>query len=638
MLRSECQMNDYKGSALNLMVRADNTGDLGFYDRLGYRASDVVVLQKELPVGCFVLVMAGRLCNFFAAMKAAFFTVTLALAGFATPVIAREAPPSVAGLTANAVSSADERGTAAGIAMLKQGGNAIDAVGATMLALTVVEPASSGIGGGGLLVYQPAKAKAPLTFDGREKAPLAATQDLFMTADGKPQLRREAVPGGKSVGVPGNVAMLALAHGKLGKLPWAVIFQPAIDLARNGYIVSPRMARVIASSAKTLARTPEAAALFLNPDGTPKSAGTRIINEPLAQTLESIAKNGPEAFYKGDIAKAIVTRVTTAPTNPSSMTLADMAAYEAKARPPVCADYRRYKVCGMGPPSAGGIAVLAILKQLEGFDMAKLGPDSPVSWHLIAESQRLAFADRAMYGGDSDFVSVPVEGLVATDYLKARGALIKADATMPTAPAGMPEGAKPRTMAPGSEVPSTTHFAAVDAAGNVASLTSTVEGAFGSSLVAGGMILNNELTDFSFEPTEKGALVANRVQGGKRPRSSMSPSIVYDAGGKPILAVGAAGGMTIPAQVAKAIIGVLDWKLAVGDAIALPQIYVNDDLVVVEAGVQGERLAAIIPALEKLGHKVVSMQLPLKANGIERVGAGWRGGVDPRSEGVARGF
>ena len=571
-------------------------------------------------------------------MKTALLAVTLALAGFATPVIAREPAPSVAGLTANAVSSADERGTAAGIAMLKQGGNAMDAIGATMLALTVVEPQSSGIGGGGLLVYQPAKAGQPLTFDGREKAPLAATPELFMGVDGKPQPRSEAVPGGKSVGVPGNVAMLALAHGKLGKLPWAAIFQPAIDLARNGYIITPRMARAIASSAKTLARTPEAAALFLNPDGTPKAAGTRIINEPLAQTLEAIAKNGPAAFYKGETAKAIVTRVTTAPTNPSAMTLADMAAYEAKARPPVCADYRRYKVCSMGPPSAGGIAVLAILKQLEDHDLAKLGPNNPVSWHLIAESQRLAFADRATYGGDSDFVSVPVEGLVAADYLKSRGSLIKADATMPKVTAGMPKGAKPRTPAPGGEVPSTTHFAAVDAAGNVASLTSTVEGGFGSSLVAGGMILNNELTDFSFEPTQNGAPVANRVEGGKRPRSSMSPAIVYDAKGKPILAIGAAGGMTIPAQVAKAIVGVLDWQLAVGDAIALPQIYVNDDLVVVEAGTQGAPLVAMIPALEKLGHKVVSFPLPLKANGIERVGSGWRGGVDPRSEGVATGY
>jgi len=564
-------------------------------------------------------------------------TMAVPVAAKAPDAAAAKAPDTAASY-ANAVSSADSRGTAAGIAMLKQGGNAMDAIAATLLALAVVEPQSSGIGGGGLLVYQPAKGGAPLTFDGREKAPLAATPELFMGADSKPQRRSDAVPGGKSVGVPGNVAMLAMAHKAQGKLPWAAVFQPAIKLARGGYEILPRMARAIAGSARTLALTAEASALFLNADGMPKPAGTRIVNEPLARTLEAIAKGGPDAFYKGDIAKTIVTRVASAPANPSSMTVADLAAYESKARPPVCATYRRFKVCGMGPPSAGGIAVLAILKQLEGFDLAGLGPDSPVAWHLIAESQRLAFADRASYGADSDFVSVPVAGLVADDYLKARGKLIKADSTMVKAEAGQPRGAKPRTAAPGGEIPSTTHFAAVDAAGNVASLTSTVEGAFGSSLVAGGMVLNNELTDFSFEASANGAPVANRVEGGKRPRSSMSPSIVYDTRGRPILAIGAAGGMTIPAQVAKAIVGVLDWGLPVGDAIALPQIYVNDDLVVVEGGPQGERLAAMQPALEKLGHKVVSFPLPLKANGLEKLGSGWRGGVDPRSEGVAMGF
>ncbi|MFZ4689371.1 MAG: gamma-glutamyltransferase [Polymorphobacter sp.] len=536
---------------------------------------------------------------------------------------------------ANAVSSADPRGTDAGIAMLKQGGNAMDAIAATLLALSVVEPQSSGIGGGGLLVYQPAGGKAPLTFDGREKAPGAATPAYFTNPDGKSQSRREAVPGGKSVGVPGNVAMLALAHKQLGKLPWATLFQPAIALARGGYVITPRMARGISGSAETLKRTPEAAALFLNPDGTPKAAGTRIVNEALAQTLDAIAKGGAKAFYTGPVAESIVTRVRTAPTNPSVMTVADLAAYQAKQRPPVCVAYRVYKVCGMGPPSAGGIAVLAILKQLEGFDLGKLGAANPVTWHLIAESERLAFADRAAFGGDSDFVNVPVNGLTDPAYLKARGALIRADASMARADAGSPKGAEKRTPAPGGEVPSTTHFAAVDAAGNVASLTSTVEGGFGSSLVSGGMILNNELTDFSFEPSAGGAPVANRVEGGKRPRSSMSPSIVYDSKGRAILAVGAAGGMTIPAQVAKAIIGVLDFKLPVQDAIALPTIYVSDDLVIVEKGTVAE---AMVPTLEKLGHRVTAVPLPLKANGLERIASGWRGGFDPRSEGNAAGY
>jgi gamma-glutamyltranspeptidase/glutathione hydrolase len=282
--------------------------------------------------------------------------------------------------------------------------------------------------------------------------------------------------------------------------------------------------------------------------------------------------------------------------------------------------------------------VIGIVKQLEGFDLNKLGPESPVSWHLFAESERLAFADRAAYGADSDFIDVPVKGLVAADYLKARGALIRADSTMAKADPGVPAGAAKRTPAPGGEIPSTTHFAAVDKAGNVASLTSTVEGAFGSSLVAGGMILNNELTDFSFEPAINGAPVANRVQGGKRPRSSMSPSIVYDARGRVVLAIGAAGGMTIPAQVAKAIIGVLDWKLSVQDAIALPLLYVSDDLLIAEKSPQGEPLQKLLPALEKLGHRTASYALPLKANGIERIAGGWRGGADPRSEGVAIGY
>ena len=564
-------------------------------------------------------------------MKTALLAAALVLA---TPAIARAPAPAT---TTAMVSAADPRGAAAGIAMLKQGGNAMDAIAATLLALAVVEPQSSGLGGGGLLVYQAAGAREPTSFDGREKAPMAATPNLFM-ADGKPQPRNGAIPGGKSVGVPGNIAMIALAHARHGRLPWATLFQPAIALARGGYDVSPRMARAIAGSRDTLARTPEAAALFLNTDGTPKAAGSHIVNEALARTLEAIANGGPRTFYTGEIAAGIVKRVATAPTNPSSMTVADLAAYKAKARPPVCAPYRVWRICSMGPPSAGGIAVIGIVKQLEGFDLHRLGPDNPVAWHLIAESERLAFADRAAYGGDSDFIEVPVKGLIAADYLKARGALIHADSTMARADPGQPAGAVKRTPSKSGEIPSTTHFAAVDAAGNVASLTSTVEGAFGSSLVAGGMVLNNELTDFSFEPSIDGAPVANRVEGGKRPRSSMAPAIVYDAKGRVVLAIGAAGGMTIPAQVAKAIIGVLDWKLSVQDAITLPLVYVSDDLLIAEKSPQGEPLVKMLPALEKLGHRTGTYPLPLKANGIERIAGGWRGGADPRSEGVAIGY
>ena len=561
-------------------------------------------------------------------MKQLAFALTLVLA---SAVVAAKGPAVPAAM----VSAADPRAAAAGIVMLKAGGNAIDAAAAVMFALTVVEPQSSGIGGGGFLVYQPAGSTTPATFDGRETAPASATDALFLLPDGTPQPYREAIPGGRSVGVPGNVAMIRLAHDKYGKLPWAKLFAPAISLARGGYDITPRLAEAIKGSAKTLARTPAAAGLFLHPDFTPKKAGEHIVNETLAKTFEGIAAGGPDALYKGPVAAAIVATVTSAPTNKSGMTLNDIAGYHAKARTPVCGAYRSYRVCSMGPPSAGGIVVVAMLGQLQGFDLAHLGKDSPVAWHLFAESERLAFADRAAYGGDADFVDVPVKGLISPAYIRARASLISADKAMVRADPGTPPGAPARHAPKSGEIPSTTDFAIADRAGNVASLTSTVEGAFGSSLVAGGFVLNNELTDFDFAPEIAGDKVANRVQGGKRPRSSMSPAIVYDRNGKVVLVVGAAGGPTIPAQVAKAIIGVLDWKLSIQQAIALPLVFTNDDTLVLE---KGTSLAGMEPALVAMGHKTVQFPLGLKANGIERIKGGWRGGADPRSEGVALGL
>ena len=541
------------------------------------------------------------------------------------------------------VTAADPRAAAAGVAMLRQGGSALDAIAATLLALTVVEPQSSGIGGGGLLVYQAAGVFEPVTFDGRETAPASASPALFLTAGGKPQPRNTAIPGGRSVGVPGNVAMLALAHARFGKLPWAALFVPAIALAQDGYVVTSRLSAGIDAKREVLARSPAAAALYLNSDGSAKTAGTRIINPALAATMRAIAAGGPAAFYHGPVAAGVAQTVDTAPTNPTVMTVADLAGYQAKQRAPVCSSYRVWRVCGMGPPSSGGTSIAAILKQLERFDLTALGVGNPVSWHLLAESERLAFADRDAYLGDRDFVAVPVAGLVDPAYLRSRSELINADSTMTSVSAGTPPGAAKRTAAPASEIPSTSSFAAADARGGVATLTSTVEGGFGSGLVSGGFVLNNELTDFSFVPTAAGAPVANRVEAGKRPLSSMSPTLVYDHNGRVVLAIGAAGGPTIPAQVAKAIIGVLDWHLSVQDAIALPVIMVFDDLVLVESGPQGERLAAMLPALKTLGHARTALAaLPYKANGLERVGSGattrWRGGADPRSEGVAIGL
>ncbi|MGL4541925.1 MAG: gamma-glutamyltransferase family protein, partial [Polymorphobacter sp.] len=436
------------------------------------------------------------------------------------------APPPLAGAPAASpamVSAADKRAAEAGLSMLRAGGSAFDARAAVLLALTVVEPQSSGIGGGGLLVYQAAGRATPVSFDGRETAPASATPTMFLDAAGKPLAGSAAKPGGKSVGVPGNIAMLAMAHKQLGTLPWAQLFDPAIKLARDGFVMTPRLSAAVTREAKNLARTREGAALYLLPDGTPKPVGSLIVNEPLARTFEAIAARGAAAFYTGPNADALVATVTTSTVNPSGMTRADVAGYVARQRAPVCGKYRGYKVCGMGPPSSGGIAVIQILGQLERFDLAALGADNPVSWHLLAESQRLAFADRAAFAADPDFVSVPTAGLIDPGYVRARGQLISASTTMKTAAAGAPRGAPKRKASASNEVPSTSHFSAVDSRGNVAALTSTVEGAFGSGLISGGYVLNNELTDFNFIPEVDGVPVANRVEPGKRPRSSMTP-------------------------------------------------------------------------------------------------------------------
>ena len=533
------------------------------------------------------------------------------------------------------VSAAHPLASEAGLSILKRGGSAADAAIATMLALTVVEPQSSGIGGGGFIVYQPANGPVG-SIDGREKAPGVASPGQFLGPDGKPMPFMQAATGGRSVGVPGNVALAAEAHKKWGKLPWATLFEPAIKLA-EGFTISPTMARFIAFGQDSLKQAgPEGRALYYDKDGAPLKAGTTFRNDKLAATLRLIAAKGADAFYKGPIAASIVKTVSTADANPTALTLADLAAYKAEVRAPVCGTYRQYKICGMGPPSSGGTGVLAMLKQLERFDMKGLGKDNPVSWHLFGESQRLAYADREKWIGDPGFVAVPTKGLADPAYLGARSALINAGDRMAKAEAGMPAGAPTaRVNAADNEVAGTTNFAVADSAGNITTWTSTVEKTFGSGLVAEGFVLNNELTDFNFAPEDQGKLTANHVQPGKRPRSAMSPTIVYDSSGKAILAIGAAGGVTIIAQVTKAIIGVLDWGLPVEEAIALPQLIAIGDRFAVE---KGTMLETMIPAFTAMGHKPVATALPLKLNGVQRVAGGWRGGADARGEGRPAGY
>jgi gamma-glutamyltranspeptidase/glutathione hydrolase len=452
--------------------------------------------------------------------------------------------------------------------------------------------------------------------------------------DGQPMDFSDAQPGGKSVGVPGNLRMIALAHQRFGKLPWSALFGPAIRLARDGFAVTPRLYNALEKYPATGALSAEARGIFYESDGRPKPVGTIIKNPAFASYLEQVARLGADSFYVGPNAQAIASAVTNAPHNPAVMTTGDIASYEAKPRPPLCGTYRKYRICGMGPSSSGGFAVYAALKQLERFDLSALGPSSPTAWHLIAESERLAYADRDKYLADEDFVSVPIQGLMDPSYLARRSALISASGTMASVEPGAPRGAPTScTPAPQPER-GTTHFVAVDRWGDVASETSTIESAFGSGLMVNGYYLNNELTDFSFVPEKDGCPVANRVEGGKRPRSSMSPTIVYGPDGRVVLAVGAAGGSTIPAQVIKTIIGVLDFHLSPQQAIALPMIYAPSDTVFVEGGTF---LETMIPQLRALGHSDVKT-LPhgtFKANAIEWLNGRWVGGADPRSEGVA---
>lgn len=534
--------------------------------------------------------------------------------------------------------SAHPEATKAGFEMLQAGGSATDAAMAMMLALTVVEPQSSGIGGGGFFLHHDAKQGWMQTIDGREMAPAAAGSDRFLGEDGKPLPFMQAMPGGKSVGVPGNMRLMEMAHGKWGKLPWAKIFEPAIRLAENGYVVSGPQASWLQRLAPLWADFPDAQAIYWK-DGAPAKAGSTIRNPELAALLRELQAGGADAFYSGDTAAAIAKAVANAPRNPAQITPEDFANYRAILRAPVCSSYRVYKICGMGPPSSGATTVLGILGAVERFDMGKIHKEQPAqAWHLIAEAMRLAYADREKYLADKDFVAVPVDGLLDKDYLASRSQMIALDRARPdvpgeeTYPAGNPPGSLARTEAISSEVAGTTHFTAVDGEGNIANMTSTVEGPFGSQLFARGMALNNELTDFTFAPERNGAPVANRVEPGKRPLSSMSPTIVYDAAGKPILALGSAGGKRIIMHVTKTLIGVLDYGLTLEQAMALPNIYYGGSGVLIE---KGSDLEALQADLSRFGHIVVGSGLPSKLAGAQKTDKGWVGAVDPRSTGRA---
>ena len=537
----------------------------------------------------------------------------------------------VPALAQGVTSSADSRATEAGREILHQGGTAADAAVAMVAVLTLVEPQSSGIGGGGFMVHHDAGDGSISTIDGRETAPAAAKPERFLGADGKPRPYMEVIPGGLSVGVPGNMRLMEMAHKKWGKLEWKALFQPAIKLAEEGFEVTPALYNWLGRFEPMWKDFPAARAIYYV-DGKPAPVGTRLKNPAYAALLRDIAARGPDAFYSGANARAISEAVAKAPRNATTLTAKDLAAYKAKERPAVCTTYRVYKVCGMGPPSSGATTVFGILGMVEGWDMKAMGKDNPMSWHLLSEAMQLSYADRAAYLGDADFVEVPVQGLLDKAYLAERRQLISPYGAAGRYEPGTPPGAKPRAAAPPVEEQGTTHFVVADQTGNVVSMTSTVESIFGSQLIANGYFLNNELTDFDLAPTKDGVPTANRVQAGKRPLSSMSPTIVYGPDGKVVLAVGSAGGKRIIMHVTKVLVGVLDWGLTAKEAMELPNLYFSQSGVIIENNDAGKAIAA---KMQPFGYSITPTDLGSKLNAIERVGDGWRGAADPRGPGTS---
>ena len=566
--------------------------------------------------------------------------------GYRTDLQARHASRHMA-------AAANPLAAEAGREMLRRGGSAIDAAIAMQAVLTLVEPQSSGIGGGALIMLW--DGKNVRTYDGRETAPAGATERLFLQADGTPMPFTRAQIGGRSVGTPGVLRALELAHKKHGRLPWAQLFEPAIKLAEQGFAISPRLHQLIASDS-SLRSSPDMVAYFLNADGSPKAIGTRLKNPALAAVLQRIANEGPDALYRGVVAQEIVRKVQ-GHANPGSLSLNDLKGYTAKERAPLCTDYQRWQVCGMPPPSSGGIAVAQILGTLQALEardkhyaLAPLKPvktnapagiePDPQAVHLISEAERLAYADRAQYVADTDFVPVPVKGLVDPSYLASRAALI-GERSMGTAEPGTPPGIQVAYAPDRSPLRiSTSQVVAVDDEGGAVSMTTTIESAFGSHLMVQGFLLNNEMTDFSFIPEENGQKVANRVEPGKRPRSSMAPTLIFDRqSGEFLATIGSPGGSQIIEYVAKSTIGLLDWNLDAQQAINLPNFGSRNGPTELE---RGQFSPALIQALKAKGHEVNEIDMTSGTQAIVRGrdaqgNVSLTGGADPRREGEALG-
>jgi len=532
------------------------------------------------------------------------------------------------------VATANPEASKSGYDVLKAGGLAIDALVAVQMVLGLVEPQSSGLGGGAFVVYYDAENQKLTTFDGRETAPQEATPELFQDKNGEPLSFYDAVVGGRSVGTPGTVKLMGELHDRYGTMPWEDLLAPATQLAQEGFIVSPRLADAIKGSAKRLSRYPETKAYFFNIDGTPLEAGSRLRNTQYYETLRFLATYGADEFYTGQIAKKIVAQVRGALDNPGVLSEQDFLSYRVKERAPVCLPYKEYDICGMGPPSSGALTVGQILGITAQFDLAALGAKSPEAWQIIGDASRLAFADRGRYMADTDFVPMP-QGLLDKSYLAERAKLIIPGKALKSIEAGEPEWRHPIKQADdiAIELPSTSHISIVDKDGNAVSVTTTIENGFGSNLMSNGFLLNNELTDFSFKSHQDGYPIANRLEPGKRPRSSMSPTIVMKDN-KPYLVVGSPGGSRIIGYVAKTLIAHLEWGMDIQQAITLPNMLNRFGTYDLEKGTEAETYAK---ALTDMGFKVSVQDLNSGVQGIVIQKKRLLGGADPRREGLVLG-
>jgi len=581
-------------------------------------------------------VIAGRI-------RALFLAITFAVANSAP---GQPAPEHPSGWTSKSpvesrrfmVAAANPLAARAGYDILRAGGNAIDAAIAVQWVLGLVEPQSSGLGGGAFLLYHDAKRRRLVAYDGRETAPAAANANRFEDAQGKPLAFLEAVIGGRSVGVPGTVRLLEGVHRRHGRLPWPRLFDRAIALAEHGFPISPRLHDEIAAQKSW----PQARArdYFHTPDGAPRETGSLLANPAYARTLRTLSSRGARAFYDGPIAEDIVRTADSAPRHPGDLTLADLSSYRIVVREPVCDRYRGYRICGMPLPSSGGLTVLQTLAMLAPYDVASMGLATFWSVHFTSEAERLAFADRSVYMADPAFFTPP-SGLLDEKYVRARSMLISTTRSLGVAAPGDP--ANHRAVAStiefgvdqAADLPSTSQISIVDADGNAVSMTTTIEYAFGSHLMTeGGFMLNNELTDFSFVAVENGKAVANRVEPGKRPRSSMAPTIAYDGKGRVAIVTGSPGGSTIIDYIVKTLLAIIDWKLDPQAAGALANFGSRNGPTELE---KDTPVASLADKLQALGHKTRIVEETSGVQTIVRTSRGWIGGADPRREGIVLG-